>query len=110
VRVFVIDVERQTEDWPEKTQRRQRWLAPEAAASLVAEAGLAVMLHRLAAVAHKPGKLLAALRAGMKAERTKTSQGRRKGAARRESGSRATKRRRNAAGHDRAKRDHSQQG
>jgi 8-oxo-dGTP pyrophosphatase MutT (NUDIX family) len=51
VRVFLIEVERQLDDWPERTQRRRRWFAAEAAAVVVGEVGLAVLLRQLTAVA-----------------------------------------------------------
>jgi 8-oxo-dGTP pyrophosphatase MutT (NUDIX family) len=47
VEVFIIEADQQAEDWPEKAERQQRWLEPEAAAQMVAEPGLAALLRRL---------------------------------------------------------------
>lgn len=84
VSVFLLDVTGQADDWPERTQRRQRWMAPEAASRLVAEAGLAALLRRIAAVAHDPGKLAAAVRAMAAPAHATSANDRRKDAAGRE--------------------------
>jgi 8-oxo-dGTP pyrophosphatase MutT (NUDIX family) len=49
VEVFLFDVHGQTDDWPEKDQRHQRWCTIEEAALLVDDAGLAKLLVELAA-------------------------------------------------------------
>jgi 8-oxo-dGTP pyrophosphatase MutT (NUDIX family) len=47
VKAFLLEVERQLRDWPEKGQRRKRWVAPAHAARLVADAGLGRLLLEL---------------------------------------------------------------
>jgi 8-oxo-dGTP pyrophosphatase MutT (NUDIX family) len=47
VDVYLLRVEREYEDWPERGQRLKRWLSPEAAAGMVDEAELAAMVLRL---------------------------------------------------------------
>jgi 8-oxo-dGTP pyrophosphatase MutT (NUDIX family) len=47
VRVFVIEVEQQLKDWPERTERRRRWFTPRRAATLVQEKELSKMLRAL---------------------------------------------------------------
>ena len=45
VRVFLFWVDRQLDDWPEKSQRETRWLSPSEAASLVEEGGLVELIR-----------------------------------------------------------------
>jgi 8-oxo-dGTP pyrophosphatase MutT (NUDIX family) len=47
VAVFVLAVEARAQDWPERGQRRKRWVALPEAAELVAERGLAALLRAL---------------------------------------------------------------
>lgn len=49
VKAFLLEVERQLGDWPEKGQRRTRWMAPARAARLVDEDGLVQLLLGIAA-------------------------------------------------------------
>ena len=42
--VFLLQVEHQLDDWPEKGQRETRWFSPSEAAELVAEGGLAEII------------------------------------------------------------------
>ncbi|HYE52110.1 MAG TPA: NUDIX hydrolase [Azospirillaceae bacterium] len=51
VDIFLLEVERELDDWPEKGQRERRWMSPSEAALLVGEAGLVTVLLRLAAPA-----------------------------------------------------------
>jgi 8-oxo-dGTP pyrophosphatase MutT (NUDIX family) len=53
VTAYLLEVERELRDWPEKGQRRKRWLAPAKAARLVAEEGLGLLLLQFDA-AHDP--------------------------------------------------------
>jgi 8-oxo-dGTP pyrophosphatase MutT (NUDIX family) len=46
VRVFLFRVERQLDDWPEKTQRETKWFDAVEAADLVEEGALAEIIHR----------------------------------------------------------------
>jgi 8-oxo-dGTP pyrophosphatase MutT (NUDIX family) len=46
VRVFLFRVERQLDDWPEKSQRETKWFEAREAASLVDEGGLAEIIDR----------------------------------------------------------------
>ena len=60
VRVFLFRVERQVDDWPEKSERETKWFDAMEAASLVEEGGLAEIIERFAGsyvrfVAHKKG-------------------------------------------------------
>jgi 8-oxo-dGTP pyrophosphatase MutT (NUDIX family) len=48
VAVYVLEVERQLDDWREKGQRRLAWMAPEEAADLVQEPALGEMIRALA--------------------------------------------------------------
>ena len=48
VRVFLLQVERQLDDWPEKSVRETRWFDAVEAATLVEEKGLAQMIERFA--------------------------------------------------------------
>ena len=45
VLVFLFQVERQLEDWPEKSQRETRWFEPREAAALVDEGGLGEIIR-----------------------------------------------------------------
>lgn len=45
VKVFLLSVEHQLDDWPEKAQREYRWMTPQEAASKVDEGGLAEVLR-----------------------------------------------------------------
>jgi 8-oxo-dGTP pyrophosphatase MutT (NUDIX family) len=47
VTVFLLDVERQLDAWPEKDQRETRWFDPATAASLVIESDLAELISAL---------------------------------------------------------------
>jgi len=49
VDVFLLDVERELDEWPEKGQRERRWMTPSEAAHLVSEMSLAEILLNLAA-------------------------------------------------------------
>ena len=51
--VFLLRVDRQLEDWPEKGQRETRWCDPAEAAALVAEGGLAEIMRSAFAAAPK---------------------------------------------------------
>lgn len=44
VEVFTLKVEARARDWPERGQRRKRWVLPDEAAEMVAEPGLAKLL------------------------------------------------------------------
>ena len=44
VKAYLLEVERQLKDWPEKGQRETRWMAPARAARLVSEDGLVRLL------------------------------------------------------------------
>jgi 8-oxo-dGTP pyrophosphatase MutT (NUDIX family) len=46
VRVFLFRVERQLDDWPEKSQRETKWFDAEAAVDMVEEGGLAEIIDR----------------------------------------------------------------
>jgi 8-oxo-dGTP pyrophosphatase MutT (NUDIX family) len=45
VKVFLLAVDRQLDDWPEKEQREQRWVEPTKGAQMVDEGGLAEILR-----------------------------------------------------------------
>lgn len=45
VKVFLMAVDRQLDDWPEKEQREQRWVEPIKGAQMVDEGGLAEILR-----------------------------------------------------------------
>lgn len=47
VAVFALAVDARAEDWPERGQRRKRWVPPAKAAELVSERGLAELLLTL---------------------------------------------------------------
>jgi 8-oxo-dGTP pyrophosphatase MutT (NUDIX family) len=46
VRVFLFRVERQLDDWPEKSQRETKWFEAEEAVDMVDEGGLAEIIDR----------------------------------------------------------------
>jgi 8-oxo-dGTP pyrophosphatase MutT (NUDIX family) len=46
VQVFLLLVERQLDDWPEKSQRETRWVESQEAYELVGEGGLAELIRR----------------------------------------------------------------
>jgi 8-oxo-dGTP pyrophosphatase MutT (NUDIX family) len=46
VRVFLLHVDHQLDDWPEKAQRQTRWFDPVEAARLVDEKGLAEIINQ----------------------------------------------------------------
>lgn len=48
VKVFLLRVERQLDDWPEKAQRQTRWFDATEAAELVEEGGLAAIIESFA--------------------------------------------------------------
>ena len=52
VDVYLLQVERELDDWPEKGQRERRWMTPAQAALLVSEAGLIELLLDLANPIH----------------------------------------------------------
>jgi 8-oxo-dGTP pyrophosphatase MutT (NUDIX family) len=54
VKAYLLEVERQLEDWPEKGQRQTRWMAPGRAARLVSEDGLGQLLLSLDASHRRP--------------------------------------------------------
>jgi len=45
VKVFLLSVDHQLDDWPEKEQRAQRWVDPARGAQMVDEGGLAEILR-----------------------------------------------------------------
>jgi 8-oxo-dGTP pyrophosphatase MutT (NUDIX family) len=47
VELFRLEVEAESEEWPEKAQRERRWFGIEAAAAAVAEADLAALIRGL---------------------------------------------------------------
>jgi len=47
VEVFLFAVHRELSDWPEKRERKRRWMTPEQAARSVAEVGLRKLLRGL---------------------------------------------------------------
>jgi 8-oxo-dGTP pyrophosphatase MutT (NUDIX family) len=49
VDVFLMHVEIELDDWPERAERERRWVRPDEAARLIREAGLIEMMLRLAA-------------------------------------------------------------
>ena len=49
VRVYLLDVDTEFSEWPEKAERERKWIAAEEAASVVSEAGLAEFLRRFSA-------------------------------------------------------------
>ncbi|HEY4075924.1 MAG TPA: NUDIX hydrolase [Rhizomicrobium sp.] len=49
VDVFALEVTGQTDDWPEKAERRQMWLPLDDAIARLSEPGLRIILHAFAA-------------------------------------------------------------
>lgn len=47
VDVFLMRVDRELEDWPERSQRKRRWVSPAQAADMIQESDLAQLLLRL---------------------------------------------------------------
>ncbi len=47
VTVYLLEVEEELADWPEKKERERRWLSPGQAALAISESGLVEMLLRL---------------------------------------------------------------
>jgi 8-oxo-dGTP pyrophosphatase MutT (NUDIX family) len=47
VDVYLLEVEQELDEWPEKGQRERRWMTPAQAALLVGEGGLVEVLLRL---------------------------------------------------------------
>ena len=47
VTVFLLEVEQELDDWPEKGERERRWLSPSQAALDISESGLVAMLLSL---------------------------------------------------------------
>ncbi|MCW2242459.1 NUDIX hydrolase [Azospirillum canadense] len=47
VTVFLLEVQQELEDWPERAERERRWLRPSQAALAISEGGLVPMLLRL---------------------------------------------------------------
>jgi hypothetical protein len=47
VLVYLLRVEQQLDNWPEKGQRERRWFEPSQASELVRESGLAEILRAL---------------------------------------------------------------
>ena len=47
VEVYAMRVEKNLEEWPERSQRRLEWMPISEAVKLVQEPGLAILLHRL---------------------------------------------------------------
>jgi 8-oxo-dGTP pyrophosphatase MutT (NUDIX family) len=45
VKVFLLSVDHQIDDWPEKKQREWQWVMPEKAAQMVEEGGLAEIIR-----------------------------------------------------------------
>jgi 8-oxo-dGTP pyrophosphatase MutT (NUDIX family) len=60
VQVFVLEVERQLADWPERGQRMTRWVGIDEAVRLVDDPGLAVILRGL----DRPRRIARPARAG----------------------------------------------
>lgn len=52
VEVFTFQTAGQARDWPEKARRRQVWVTPQAASTMVAEADLSHLLSAFARAAH----------------------------------------------------------
>jgi 8-oxo-dGTP pyrophosphatase MutT (NUDIX family) len=59
VRVFALKVKRQNQEWPEKHERRVKWLSARAAARAVREPMLRKIILRLARASHRPKNQLA---------------------------------------------------
>jgi 8-oxo-dGTP pyrophosphatase MutT (NUDIX family) len=60
VEVFALEVDRQTQSWPERGERRRRWFALQEAADAVQEPELQALIRNLATSLPRgsPGKLL----------------------------------------------------
>lgn len=56
VKVFLMEVKRQLEKWPEHRQRKTRWFKPRRAALLVNEPELARLLERIHKIAGRLGR------------------------------------------------------
>jgi 8-oxo-dGTP pyrophosphatase MutT (NUDIX family) len=56
VDVFLMRVERELADWPERGQRRRRWVSPVEAASMIQEPDLAQLMLRLGGPALAPAR------------------------------------------------------
>ncbi|MEI6559355.1 MAG: NUDIX hydrolase [Rhodospirillaceae bacterium] len=54
VDVYLLRVERELEDWPERAQRSRRWVSPDEAALMVDDAGLGALLLHLSGPALLP--------------------------------------------------------
>ena len=66
VTVFLLQVEEQVDDWPEKNDRQRCWMAPTVAARCVEEYGLSALLCLVEASGlPKPGHKLAPAPAGL---------------------------------------------
>jgi hypothetical protein len=52
VDVYLLNVENELDDWPEKAERERRWMLPTQAAELVSEDDLANLLLTLSATNH----------------------------------------------------------
>lgn len=53
VEVFMMQVGRQLEDWPERDQREAKWLTPIEAAAAVAEKGLGKIIRKVPALCRR---------------------------------------------------------
>jgi 8-oxo-dGTP pyrophosphatase MutT (NUDIX family) len=51
VQVFLMHAKRQLREWPERDERRSRWVRPHRAAAMVEEPGLAILLMRVPKIA-----------------------------------------------------------
>jgi 8-oxo-dGTP pyrophosphatase MutT (NUDIX family) len=51
VKVFVMQVERQVREWPEKPERKTRWFTPDQAAARISDRRLGRMLRKAAKLA-----------------------------------------------------------
>jgi len=58
VQVFLMEMKRQLDEWPEQAERRVRWVRPDRAAAMVEEPELALLLARIPKIA---GRLAARL-------------------------------------------------
>lgn len=45
VETYLFEVDRELEDWPERSERERRWMTPDEAARLVSDAGLVEVLR-----------------------------------------------------------------
>ena len=55
VQVFLMQVKRQVQEWPERAERKFRWVRPRRAATMVAERKLALLLARIPKIAGREG-------------------------------------------------------